>query len=280
MLRVAYTRIGMQIQKHVNPKAGGSWYRCERVVFEQGLVKWELSRTGRYELLKAYAQKPHRQLIEAGDDNALRAFVKTWGPLDKLFLPKAWEGTDTITSYRRERDTLQAWVRFLAAIESPRYLHDAILGLLRLFDKGEFIWFRGRLGISGRLKDGFSNDIERRLGNATQNEIADVCDHLAGIFPLHVFPRFVIDRTGKGSIVAASSGVNSLTTALYWMVWQDIFMENPWQFCEECHKEFQPDFHHERKFCFPECAHRKAARESARRKREKERNKNVTRKTG
>jgi len=266
----------MKVQKHVNAQPGCSWYRCKLVVFEQDLVKWELSRTGRYELLKAYAQKPHRQLVEARDDNALRAFVKAWGPLNSLEL-KAWAGSDLISNYRRERDTLQAWVRLLAAIESPEYLYDSICNLLRLFDKGEFIWLRSRLGI-GSLDSGFDDDVEKRLASATQSEIADVCDYLAGIFPLHAFPHFVIDRTGKDSILGASSGVTSLTTALYWMVWQDIFMESPWQFCEECHKLFQPDFHHERKFCLPECAHRKAARESARRKREGERKANGTRK--
>jgi hypothetical protein len=277
MARVAYSCIGMKVQKHVNSKTEAFWYRCKRVVFEQDSVKWELKRTGRYELLKAYAQKPHRQLVEASDDDTLRAFIKAWGPLNLSEL-KAWEGSDLISNYRRERDTLRAWVRLLAAIESPEYLYDSILGLLRLFSKGDFIWLRHRLGI-GSLEDGFDDDMEKRLVSATPIEIADVCSYLAGIFPLLAFPHFVIDRTGKGSpIVRASSGVTSLTTALYWMVWQDIFMESPWQFCEECHKLFQPDFHHKRKFCLPECAHRKAARESARRKREGERKANVTRK--
>ena len=241
MLRVAYTCVGMRVQKHVNSKNGAFWYRCKRVVFEQGLVKWELSRTGRYELLKAYAQKPHRQLVEASNDNALQAFVKAWGPLNSLEL-KAWEGSDSISNYRRERDTLQAWVRLLTAIESPEYLYDSILSLLRLFNKGDFVWLRHRLGI-GSLESGFDDDVEKRLASATQSEIADVCSYLAGIFPLFALPRFVIDRTGKGGpIVQASSGVTSLTTALYWMVWQDIFMESPWQFCEECHKLFSAGF--------------------------------------
>ncbi|MGA7851296.1 MAG: hypothetical protein WCA13_19525 [Terriglobales bacterium] len=241
-------------------------------------MKWELSRMGRYELLKAYAQKPHRQLVEANDDNALQAFVKAWGPLNLTYL-KAWEGCDSISNYRRERDTLQAWVRFLTAIESPEYLYDSIVGLLRLFNKGDFVWLRHRLGI-GSLESGFDDDVEKRLASATPGEIADVCSYLAGTFPLLPFPHFVIDRTAKsGPIVRASSGVTSLTTALYWMVWQDIFMESPWQFCEECHNLFQPDYRHERKFCLPECAHRKAARESARRKREEERKANGTRKT-
>jgi hypothetical protein len=277
MPRVAYTCIGMKVQKHVNQQIGAFWYRCKRVVFEQDSVKWELSRAGRYELLKAYARKPHRQLVEASDDNALQAFVKAWGPLNCLEL-KAWEGRDLISDYRRERDTLQAWVRLLAAIESPEYLYDSILGLLRLFGKGDFIWLRHRLGIGG-LENGFDDDVEKRLVSATQSEFADVCSYLAGIFPLFAFPHFVIDRTSKRSILRASSGVTSLTTALYWMVWQDIFMESPWQFCEECHKLFQPDFRHKRKFCLPECAHRKAARESARRKRQEEGEANVTRKT-
>jgi len=270
MLRVAYSCIGMKVQKHVNTQTGDFWYRCKRVVFEQGLVKWELSRTGRYELLKAYAQKPHRQLVEASDDNALQVFVKAWGPLNLTYL-KAWEGCDSISNYRRERDTLQAWVRFLTAIGSPAYLYDSILSLLRLFNKGDFVWLRHRLGI-GSLESGFDEDVEKRLASATPSEIADVCSYLAGTFPLLPFPHFVFDSTGKGGpIVRASSGITSLTTALYWMVWQDIFMESPWQFCEECHKLFQPDFHHKRKFCVPDCAHRKAARESAQRKREEER---------
>src|SRR4051812_29999744 len=153
MLRVAYTCIDMKAQKHVNmhsPRA--FWYRCKRVVFEQGLVKWELSRTGRYELLEAYAWKPHRQLVEVSDDKALQAFVRAWGPL-RMFRPEGWKGSDSIASYRRERDNLQAWVRFLAAIESPEYLYDSMLGLLRSLDKGSLIWLRGRLGISGSFEN-------------------------------------------------------------------------------------------------------------------------------
>lgn len=275
MLRVAYTCIGMKVQKHVNSQKGAFWYRCKRVVFEQGLVKWELSRTGRYELLEAYAQKPHRQLVEAANDRALQAFVKAWGPLNSSEL-KAWEGSDSIANYRRERDTLQAWVRFLAAIETPDYLQDSILGLLRLLDKGQLIRLRGGLRIPGSLEGGLDDELERRFARATESEIAYVCDYLATLFPMHAFPHFVIDRVTKHPTVKAFSGVMSLTDALYWMVWQDIFMESPWQFCEECHKLFQPDFHHKRKFCLPECAHRKAARESARRKREEERKHNVT----
>jgi hypothetical protein len=105
---------------------------------------------------------------------------------------------------------------------------------------------------------------------ATAKEIETACASLVSLMPLTDYSlKLRVDSSKKGSFVRASIGVTSLEDALHWMVWQDVFQNHPFQFCAECRKLFQPDTRHEKKFCSPECAHRKTGREWQKRKRER-----------
>jgi len=256
----------MKVQNHVKLPIGGNWYRCNQVVFNGDIAEWKLSKNGRYDLVNSYEFAPHRQLISSEGDDSLRTFIKAWGPL-RMFPMKTWEGNDPIVTYRQVRDSLRAWVRFLAAIEHPEHLRDSIRELLQV-DGLNLGWVRSRLGLQGGYEAGFDSEIDQRIAIATQNEADDVASYLVSQYPHLLGSRsFVVDKERKARTVRAVSGIDSLIAALYWMVWQDYFTKRPWQSCEECGRPFRPTSHHKMKFC-PDrpCAHRKAARESAQKK--------------
>jgi hypothetical protein len=221
--------------------------------------------SGRYDLVEAYERAPHQQLISSDNDASLKAFIMGWGPL-RFFLPTTWEGTDPIAMYRQERDLLRAWVRFLVAIEERTNLLDSISDVLRLQDRAISFQVRQWLGLTVSLDCGYDDELHACLLLAKGNVIQKICGYLIGMFSPLDRRSFVIEQRGSRSSLRVVSGIDSLTKALYWMVWQDYFRKMPWQFCDECSRVFRPTSHHRRKFC-PDrpCAHRRAARESARR---------------
>ena len=73
--------------------------------------------------------------------------------------------------------------------------------------------------------------------------------------------------TGVRGVVEAQFKLENLQGALEWMIWFDEFRHLPLQFCSECNTPFQAEYRHTRKYCSPECGHRVAAREWARKKR-------------
>jgi len=279
--------IDMKEQHRINEVEGVGWYRCKRVEFAGEMAGWELSRTSRYSFFEAYQMTPHRQLIQADDDLALRAFVKSWGPLR----PKldAWSGNDPIEIYRRKRDHLTASVRFLASVEEPEMQRSALVGLSEIsrldsnFDTCFDITLallRTQFPIPGSASSGFDPNIRQWLETAEQKQIEAATVFLVPALPLSLAsPGFSPERHRHGNALRATLGIHSLADALYWMVWQDVFQDHPFQFCAECRKLFQPDTRHEKKFCSPTCAHRKTAREWQQRKRNKERRTNGTQKT-
>ena len=246
----------MEVQHYINATEM-YWYQCSRVVFEDEVARWELSRSSRYGLLEAYERKPHRRLIEASDDDSLKGFVKAWGPL--RFSLDAWTGSDAVESYRRERDLLRAWVLLLTAVQKRARLHEVAVGLLRLNSAPWSIWIRHRLGIPGSPELPLDDDALSRVSGATDGEILDICKFLVGSFPAPT-PSFAIQGKGKGMTLRPTLGTYSLMDALRWMVWQDVFTESPFQFCEECHRLIYPTTKHKRKFCPDGCAQRVAAR--------------------
>ena len=261
----------MKSQYHINESQAPQWFRCKRVEFVGETATWELSRTSDYGLLEAYQRAPHRQLIQATDDNLLKSFVKAWGPLRMTL--GAWNGSDPIATYRRERDGLRATVLLLVAIQNGEGLREAALDLLKVDSEPFGIHIRELLRIPQGLKPSLDEAALVRVGKTTNAEILKVCDFLVGSFPVPA-PSFEIQGKGKAPTLRPTLGIYSILGALRWMVWQDIFMDKPFRICADlqCGKFINFPSKHDRKFCTYECAHRKTARESAKRKREEKKN--------
>ncbi len=268
----------MKSKYHINAPEGPKWYRCRRVEFVQETVTWELSRRSEYGLLAAYQMAPHRQLIKATDDNSLRVFVKAWGPL-RIALD-AWKGSDSIAFYRNQRDLLRAWALLFSTIQEGHGLREAAIDLLKLDSEPYGILIRSLLGIPKGLKPSLDEAELSRLANVPEVEFLKVCDYLVGSFVVPA-PSLEIRKKGKETILCPTLGIYSIIGALHWMCWQDVFAENPFQKCAErnCGRFIDFTTGHDRKFCSPEHAHRWAARESAKRKRQERRDANGTQKT-
>ena len=265
---MAHACIDMKHQHRINKHDEPDWYRCRQVEFTGETATWELSRTGKYGLLAAYQKAPHRQLVQAADDDALRAFVKAWGPLRMTLDPGVWAGSDPIPGYRRQRDLLRAWVLLLTAIRKNEGLHDAVVDLLRCDPEPFAKLILPQLGLANAR---FDKAAWERLADASKSEVLWICDYLVGSFPVTSLAHsFSIQQTRKGLHLAARPNFLGLMDALYWMVWQDIFRDNPFQFCVECGKLIPSTSRHVRRFCPDGCAHRRTAREWQQRKREKE----------
>jgi hypothetical protein len=268
----------MKLQHRINTTVSANWYRCQKVVFDGGDAIWELSRTGKYDLIGAYERKPHRQLIEAVDDDSLRAFVRAWGPLAHI-RPTAWNGRTPVVAYRHERDTLAAWTRLIAEIQDSGNVRKAVGDLLRLDSEPYVIHVRQLVGAMVHQGAVLDDELEGRIADASESEIQAVCSFLVGAFPISGIPAFQLHSNRNGYEVRATLGIYSLVPALYWMVWQDIFRKEPLRFCEECSHIIPQTSRHERKFCSTECARRKTVREWQRRKRAKEKTRNGSGKT-
>ena len=271
----------MKDQNHINIR-GGDWSRCKSVEFANERATWELSKSGRYSFFEAYQMTPHRQLIQASDDDSLRLFVNAWGPLRASL--DQWSGSDPIETYRKERDKLAATVRLLASVEEKEMQRSALLGLLE-FSRNDattrtlFRGLRTHFQIPGHFPTGFDTNLQPWLETSTQKQIERATTFLVSALTVFSLPSFTVEQSRTGNRLRASLGIHNLANALEWMVWQDVFQERPFQFCGECRKLFQPDTRHEKKYCSFECAHRKTARESAKRKRDERKNNDVTQKT-
>lgn len=273
----------MKVQHRINIPTETRWCRCSRVEISGGAVKWELSRTGAYDLMESYQRSPHLQLAEAKDDGALRAFVRAWGPLRTTLLDSE-SGKDSVEDYRRERDRLAAEIRLVASITRPELRRSALLNAIesfgwRAYTDAPLIGLRHRVGIPWKGDLGFDPKLYQWAQHASEKEISEACAYLVSFLPITDYSlKLRVQRGRHGDVVRAWPGLSSLVDALHWMVWEDVYRERPFQFCAECGALFQSDTKHERLFCSTQCARRKTSREYERRKREKEKKSDGTKK--
>jgi hypothetical protein len=119
---------------------------------------------------------------------------------------------------------------------------------------------------------GFEDRIQSWLDALTQQQIEFATTWLvSNIVPWIGLPRFSVERRKGGNVLGTTPGVNDLVNALHWMLWQDLAQRHPIQFCVECRGLIDFKGQHHKRFCSPECAHRKTAREWQQRKRDKQR---------
>lgn len=272
----------MQLQHRVNLSDGSKWSSCERVEFTGDTATWELSRAGGYDLLEAYQQTPHYQLIRAINDKALKAFVKKWGPLRVAL--GVWSGSDPIEAYRMERDRLTAIARLLASVVEPETQRDVLLEWVKVSEGNQFFQvllagLRTLFPIPGEVPLGFDENLGPWLETATMKQIETATLFLVSNVPPRTSAAgFTVERSKRGNSVRATLAIRSLVDALDWMVWQDVFQEHPIQFCVECRKFIESKTRHARRFCPDGCAHKRASREFEARKRDKRRKSNGTHK--
>lgn len=256
----------MKVQDHINLIDGASWCRCKRVEFIGETASWELSRTGRYSFSEAYQMTPHRQLIRAKDDESLRGFVKAWGPLSHVL--NDWSGSDPLKTYRTERDRLTALVRLIASVREPETQRSALLELAKAPPTDGYKW-AVVWGLARRSAQLPVPNLPREwLVAATPKQLEIVTETVISAFAApFAATKFTAEPKGGSYSLKASLNLKSLPRALNWMVWHDLYNNRPMQFCVECRDLIDSTTKHAKRFCSPECAHRKTAREWQRKKR-------------
>lgn len=270
----------MELRHRIDTEKGRFWYGCKRVEFADEEAVWVLDPAKRYELVGAYIQEPHRELIGAKDDASLRNFVRRWGPLTYR-LPHE-QGVDLLSNYRHARDNLRAWADFLAAIGKPSKLHRATVELLRL-DTDPFllnVFARHQLFFGPRDPAlPVDNVLLERISSLSVSDLRTLGEKLLQGFPLSwnlSQNKLILDKIRSGFVVRATIGFHSLEEALYWMIWQDILRKKPFTFCEECGRLIEQKNRHARKFCDDpdsNCAKKRTDRIWRRKKRRAEKGK-------
>lgn len=268
----------MKLQNDIKGPPGGYWYRCSRVEFVGDTVLWELRPSSRYSFFDAYKNKPHHQLIAARDDAALRSFIKAWGPLYFSWpWVSEWGSSQPLEQHHKERDRLIATAGVLASVERRDKQRPALTEWLELvhgtqIDDVLLNPIRQALQIPGDPMSGFDQSFRSWLEGATSKQIESAIHAVVPLLsPSSLSPhKFLVGRDGRNRVVKAELVLSSLSEALHWMVWHDYFLHFPYQFCEECGMVFGVRNNHETKFCpSGPCGHRRAARESYRRRKGK-----------
>jgi hypothetical protein len=183
----------MKVQHHINsskltdglyPNVNG-WYQCKTVMFEGETATWELSRTGHYDFMDAYKMNPHRQLVQATNDNLLRAFIRAWGPLRMVL--GVWSGSDAIDDYRKARDRITVATRVLASVEEPDLQRFALRGFVDMLSAWDmfpplFEGLRRRYTAGSDVGRGENEDRQKWVESLTQNQLKEVTAEMAPIF--------------------------------------------------------------------------------------------------
>jgi hypothetical protein len=238
------------------------WSGCSHVSIDGDTIRWELSEAKRYGILQEYGRgRPHRELMAADSAAKLKLFVRKWGPL-RFRQERA--GRDSVQWYCDVRDHLTATVRLIDAIGDRTKQRPALLSLVRLveFSLNPLKTF---LQMTPRWS-AVCCDPERWCESAPLDEIEALCEQFVNEYPFACGPRFAVVRRNRRNVVRSSLFINSLMEALFWMVWQDTFREEPFSFCKDCGKFILREGGREWKYCDPACAKRNADRKSWRRK--------------
>jgi hypothetical protein len=248
---------------HVGEHDLPNWWRCKRMQFDDGVATWELDHTTGYSFSTAYPDSPHIQLANAATDEALREFVKTWGPLRSSV--DSLVGSDFVEVYQEERDLLRADVQLVAAIGQPEFQRPALLdkikfGWKREYGKVALFELRMRLQLPWKEQSTTDADLRQWAEQAPENQIERACALL--LSPRRKYQLDLrVERTDQGSSVRAWPSLSCLVDALHWMTWLDVLHDRPIRICTECQTLFQPSSQRGARSCGPQCGNRRAGRE-------------------
>ncbi|HTV81626.1 MAG TPA: hypothetical protein VME18_03160 [Acidobacteriaceae bacterium] len=212
-----------------------------------------------YSLFEAYEHLAHREFMSAGDDGALRAFARRWGPLRN-----AEAGQDSLAWYRRARERLLATANLMVLLEQGKSLRLALERLAICSEEHDPLTQHLKLRRDGIRRP---TDVSAWCLGASSTDVDKLCVSFLSDFPFVCVPRFVVERRRGRYQIRASLFINNLHEALWWMVWQDRFLQHPFSFCQNCGQFIHRTGHRTWKYCGEgRCAKRKADRDYWRRR--------------
>jgi hypothetical protein len=240
------------------------WHRCSRVWIDEDTIHWQVSESDSYDLLRAYVKwRPHREFIAAATDDKLLVFIRRWGP----FFRDEKTGSCPMQFNRDARDYLTATVGLINAFGDSSQLRRRLLDLIRLWEfylNGLTIF----LECSLRWRT-ICSDPEGWCESAPLIDVEALCEQFVNQLYFSCVPRLLVVKRNGRPVVRASIRIDTLWDAIWWMVWQDIFREQPFSFCRECGSFIGRKGRRAWKFCDGVCAKRHADRDSWRRRKGK-----------
>jgi len=257
----------MQIQNHVKSEPWGRWPRCSRVEVREGTLLCVLDWDNQYDLESAYSNRPHLSFLQLRTDDELRHFTLRWGPLNLVRSARS-EIRVSVVEFWSEQRLLSALLRLVNAVRNRTNERDAVAAFVTADRKANELAFEPDppfvRSILGKFFPAASDFVEA----VHEADIGTVRDAAAEIVRRHTMvvasAGFDVKPGRKPEIVARLQMLN-LLEALKWMVWRDEWRGQPLAYCPECDKAFGPRSKHAKKYCSPECAHKVAARDWARR---------------
>lgn len=254
------------------------WHRCaDAFLQEDDAIRWVLSSRS-YSFVRAYNQAPHRQLINANTDKLLTDFVREWGPFYNWQADK--EGTHPMALYRQERDALGAWAEFIAAITGSLDSRAIMCKIIRFDNSGVLAAEVRRFLVGGNYDFTLlDSKLENLIATCSRKQMDGLCGILLRNFPTSMSSlQLKMEGNIRKRAIMASYSFVTLSGALYWMLWQDIFKERPFQFCarKECGHLIIQVGTHNKKYCTDRCSKTVADFNYAKRRRERQRIQGLT----
>ena len=269
----------MQVQNHVNTQesetstlSAGQWPRCYGVAIRDGVLRGGLDIRRQYSLADAYSGSPHVSFLNMRTDKDLEAFTARWGPLLPAD-PALGEFAVPAALYWWFQHRLSAFVKLINAVRSREREQSALEEFIAAECELEELLSLPESWVGYHLGPFFpeADDPLAALRVAELKKVREVAVGMIRNTPLVVcVPGFDVDVGLRGPKIIARWTINTLETALRWMVWRDEWRGQPMLYCSECRRAYVPESKHKTKYCSPACAHRVAAREWARNRRQED----------
>jgi hypothetical protein len=196
-----------------------------------------------YSLLDAYSSAPHVAFMNAASEKKMAAFLREWGP---LYIPVEQRERDVVrlpvAVHMAYRDWLAALVEMTRLLRGGEKLVGAVRQFLRLaVEGGDGTMLRTLLRFVGDAFEWVDGLNPEQLSNVAATLLETYLTAPQGTVE-------VIERGGKRSLQAGFRFLD-LRAALLWMIWQDVYRDDPLYCCHGCGVFFKGKSKHARKYC-------------------------------
>ncbi len=245
----------MKVQHRIDVIPENEWPRPSKVTIHGDSLECEFEPARYYDLQGSYRFSPHSQFLNARTDSEMSAFVKAWGPLYlRLDQPCAGVVTHALSEYHAKRRRLAAILGLINGIGEAAVERERLQEFLNADPPGHFA-VRSAVRVLGSITEWAAQAKPTEVRSAIKAAL-----HASVLAPSSFLK--VVAR-GKKPFVTTQWAFPALETALSWMVWYDVYRNDPLYCCGECRRFFKSESRHERKFCDDpktKCARRASGR--------------------